>query len=144
MKLFGLDAQPTAAERVAEILGGELAAHEERVFEDSEFKIRPLESVRGEHAGIYFSLHADDDLSSSDKLCRLLIFAGALKDAGAARITAIVPYLAYSRKDRRTKPRDPISTRYIAQMFEAVGVVAVITADVHNVAAFENAPTCTA
>jgi ribose-phosphate pyrophosphokinase len=142
MKIFGLDAQPAAAERVAEFLGGELAAHEERIFEDSEFKIRPLESVRGEHAGVFYSLHADSGLSSSDKLCRLLIFAGALKDAGAARVTAVVPYLAYSRKDRRTKTRDPITTRYVAQMFEAVGVDAVITADVHNVAAFENAFRC--
>jgi len=42
------------------------------------------------------------------------------QDAGAARVTAVVPYLCYARKDRQTKPRDPVTTRYVAQMFEAV------------------------
>jgi ribose-phosphate pyrophosphokinase len=48
-------------------------------------------------------------------------FIGALKDAAAARVTAVVPYLAYARKDRKTKPRDPVTTRYVAGLFEAVG-----------------------
>ena len=77
--------------------------------------------------------------SASDKLVRLLFFIGALKDAGAARVTAVTPYLAYARKDRRTKPHDPVITRYVAQMFEAVGTDAVVALDVHNPAAFENA-----
>jgi ribose-phosphate pyrophosphokinase len=68
-----------------------------------------------------------------------LFFIGALKDAGAARVTAVVPYLAYARKDRRTKPQDPVTTRYVAQMFEAAGADCVITLEVHNPAAFENA-----
>jgi ribose-phosphate pyrophosphokinase len=68
----------------------------------------------------------------------LLFLCGAAKDAGAEHVTALVPYLAYARKDRRTKPRDPVTTRYVAQMFEAVGVDAVVTVDVHNPAAFEN------
>lgn len=61
-----------------------------------------------------------------------------MEDAGAEHVTALVPYLAYARKDRRTKPRDPVTTRYVAQMFEAVGVDAIVTVDVHNPAAFEN------
>jgi ribose-phosphate pyrophosphokinase len=62
-----------------------------------------------------------------------------LKDAGAVHVTAVTPYLCYARKDRRTKPNDPIITRYVAAMFEAVGVDRVIVSEVHNVAAFENA-----
>jgi ribose-phosphate pyrophosphokinase len=54
----------------------------------------------------------------------------------------VVPYLCYARKDRRTKPNDPVTTRYVAQMFEAVGVDAVVTLEVHNPAAFENAFRC--
>jgi len=72
-------------------------------------------------------LHADAAQSASDKLCRLLFFCGALKDAGAARVTVAAPYLAYARKDRRTQERDPVTTRYVAQLFEAVGVDAIVT-----------------
>ena len=71
-----------------------------------------------------------------------MFFIGALKDAGAARVTAVAPYLCYSRKDRRTKPNDPVTTRYVAALFEAVGADAVVTLDVHNPAAFENAFRC--
>jgi ribose-phosphate pyrophosphokinase len=65
-----------------------------------------------------------------------------LRDAGAARLTAIVPYLAYARKDRRTKSRDPVTTRYVAELFEAVGLDRIVVMDVHNLAAFENAFRC--
>ncbi|MGH9340200.1 MAG: ribose-phosphate diphosphokinase [Acidobacteriota bacterium] len=84
----------------------------------------------------------DGDNSSNDKLCRLLFFIGALRDASAGRVTAVVPYLCYPRKDRQTKARDPVTTRYIAQLFEAVGTDRVITLDVHNLAAFQNAFRC--
>jgi ribose-phosphate pyrophosphokinase len=142
MKLFGLNASAEGARRVALKLGVELAAHEEREFEDGEFKIRPLERVRREHVFVYQSLAGSAGASPNDKLARVLFFVGALKDAGAASVSVVVPYLAYARKDRRTKPRDPVTTRYVAQMFEALGVDEVITTDVHNPAAFENAFRC--
>ena len=88
------------------------------------------------------SLHGGPSESANDKLCRLLFFIGALKDAGAARVTAVVPYLCYARKDRRTKPHDPVITRYVAGLFEAVGADRVVTLDVHNPVAFENAFRC--
>jgi len=72
-------------------------------------------------------------------LCRLLFFIGALKDAGAQRVTAVVPYLCYARKDQRSQHLDPITTKYVARMFEACGANGVITFDVHNRAAYENA-----
>ncbi len=84
----------------------------------------------------------NDKQSANDKLCRLLFFIGSLKDAGAARVSAVMPYLCYARKDQRTQPRDPITTRYVAAMFEAVGTDRVATIDVHNLAAFENAFRC--
>lgn len=124
---------------IADSLGCRLVSHEERSFEDGEHKVRPLEPVGG--AGVYVvqSLHSGPSESANDKLCRLLFFIGALKDAGAARVTAVVPYLCYARKDRRTKPSDPVTTRYIAAMFEAVGTDAIVTLEVHNPVAFENA-----
>lgn len=80
----------------------------------------------------------------NDRLCRLLFFVGALKDASAASVTVIVPYLAYARKDRRTQPRDPVTTRYVAALFEAVGTDRILTLDVHNLAAYQNAFRCRA
>jgi ribose-phosphate pyrophosphokinase len=98
--------------------------------------------VRGRDVYVVHSLHGDPEQSANDKLCRLLFFLGALRDAGAARLTAFVPYLCYSRKDRRTKSRDPVTTRYVAGMFESVGTDCVATFEVHNDAAFENAFRC--
>lgn len=141
-RLFALDATTDFGREVARAFGQDLAAHEERSFEDSEHKVRPLDSVGGADVYVIQSLHSGPSESANDKLCRLLFFIGALKDAGAARVTAVVPYLCYARKDRRTKPNDPVTTRYIAQMFEAVGADCIVTLDVHNPAAFENAFRC--
>lgn len=142
MKLFALRETRAYGERLAGHLGVRLAAHEEREFEDGEFKVRPLESVRGESVIVCQSLEADRTHSANDKLCRLAFFAGALHDAAAAHVTAVVPYLAFWRKDRRTKPHDPITTRYVARILEAAGVDAIATLDVHSPAAFDNAFDC--
>jgi ribose-phosphate pyrophosphokinase len=137
--LFALHATAKLGSAVAAALDRPLAAHEEREFEDGEHKTRPLEAVRGADVFVLQSLHGEAEQSANDKLCRLLFFIGALKDAGAGRVTAFAPYLCYARKDRRTKPHDPVTTRYLAGMFEVVGTDAVVTLDVHNPAAFENA-----
>ena len=137
--LFALGASVPFGRQVADALGLALAGHEEREFEDGEHKSRPLTCVRRRDAYVIHTLHGDAGHSANDKLCRMLFFIGALKDAGAARVTAVAPYLAYARKDRRTKPGDPVTTRYVASLFEAVGTGAVLTMDVHNIAAYENA-----
>jgi ribose-phosphate pyrophosphokinase len=139
LRLFALHTTRDFGERVALQLGIALAAHEEREFEDGEHKARPLESVRGKDVYVIHSLYGEPGASANDKLVRLLFFLGALKDAGAARVTAVAPYLAYARKDRRSKPRDPVNTRYVAQLFEAVGTDRILTLDVHNLAAYQNA-----
>ncbi len=142
LAVFALDASRDFGTAVAHRIGVELDAHEEREFEDGEHKARPLVSVRDRDVYVLQSLHSDAQQSVNDKLVRLLLFLGALKDASAARVTAVVPYLAYARKDRKSKPRDPVSTRYVAQLFEAVGVDCIVTLDVHNLAAFQNAFRC--
>jgi len=139
MKLFALNASREFGERVAAALGRPLDAHEEREFEDGEHKARSLVAVRGEAVYVLQSLHGDAQASGDDKLVRLLFFCGALRDHGAARITALVPYLAYGRKERQTKPFDPVSTRYLAQLVEAVGVDALVTLETHSVTALQNA-----
>jgi ribose-phosphate pyrophosphokinase len=139
VKLFDISADRRLGQALSRRLGTRLAEHEERAFEGGEFKIRPLESVRDEPVLVCQSLCADADQSVNDKLMRLAVFTGALLDAAARDVTAIVPYLAYQRKDRRTKSRDPVTTRYVARMLEAVGLDALIAVDVHNLAAFDNA-----
>jgi len=142
LRLFALRATAELGQAVADAVGRPLSAHEEREFEDGEHKTRPLDPVPGADVYVIQSLHGGPSASTNDKLCRLLFFIGALKDAGAARVTAVVPYLCYARKDRRTKPNDPVTTRYIAAMFEAVGTDAIVTLEVHNPVAFENAFRC--
>jgi ribose-phosphate pyrophosphokinase len=142
--LFALNATAELGRDIAAQLGRPLSNHEEREFEDGEHKARPLDPVGGADVFVVQSLHGGPDASANDKLCRLLFFIGALKDAGAARVTAVVPYLCYARKDRRTKPHDPVTTRYVAAMFEAVGTDAIVTLEVHNPAAYENAFRCRA
>ena len=140
--LFALRGSDELGSAVAAASGRSLAAHEEREFEDGEHKARPLVSVRGADVFVLHGLHGGPQQSANDKLCRLLFFIGALKDAGAARVTALTPYLCYARKDRRTKASDPVTTRYVASLFEAVGTDAIVTLDVHDPAAFENAFRC--
>lgn len=101
-----------------------LSEHEERHFEDGEHKTRSLTNVRGRDVYVVHSLYADPVHSVNDKLCRLLFFIGALKDASATSVTAVVPYLAYARKDQKSKTRDPV------------------TMDVHNLAAYQSAFRC--
>jgi ribose-phosphate pyrophosphokinase len=142
ISLFVLDGRREFGERIAAHLGIPLSDHEERDFEDGEHKARPLVSVRGHDAFVVHSLYGDADQSPNDKLFKLLFFIGALRDASAARVTAVVPYLAYARKDRKTQTRDPVTTRYVATLLEAAGVDRVVSADVHNLAAFQNAFRC--
>ena len=91
--LFALNASRRYGEQIAAHLGTALAPHEERDFEDGEHKARPLANVRGRHAFVIQSLYGDAQQSVNDKLCRLLFFIGALRDASAASVTAVVPYL---------------------------------------------------
>lgn len=139
LRLFALQASRDLGKRVADALCIPLTPHEEREFEDGEHKSRPLESVRGQDVYVVHSLYGDARQGVDGKLVRLLLFIGALKESGAGRVTAVVPYLCYTRKDRKTKPRDPVSTRYVATLFEAVGADRVVTLDVHNPAAYQNA-----
>lgn len=139
MQLFALNESRDHGARIAAALGIELSALEHRDFGDGECKIRPLVAVEGQHVCIIQSLYEGPDLSVHDKLCRLLFLIATLRDHGARRVTAVVPFLCYARKDRRTKDFDPLTTRYLAQLFEAVQCDDLITLETHNLAAFQNA-----
>ncbi len=119
--------------------GIRLAELEERAFEDGEFKLRPLESVRGRPVYVMQSLASTGAQSVADRFIRLLFLLNGLRDAGASELNVLIPYLAYARKERRTQPRDPVNTRYVARLLEASGADRLIALDVHSPAAFDNA-----
>lgn len=140
--LFALEGSHEFGRSVASKLGISLAAHEDRAFDDGEHKSRPLQSLRSRDVYVLHTLFGEEAVSVNDKLLRLLFFIATVKDAGAKRVTALVPYLAYARKDRRAKDQDPVTTRYVAQLFEAMGVDCVVALEVHNRGAFDNAFRC--
>lgn len=144
VSLFALNPCSSFGQQVADHLQIPLRAHEEREFDYGEHKIRSLESVRNRSVYVLHTLCGDHAQSANDRLCRLLFFIAALKDAGAASVTACLTYLAYARKDRRTKSRDPVTNRYVAMLFEAMGMDRVMALEVHNAAAFDNAFRCEA
>lgn len=140
--IFTLDASHAYGITVARELDLELSPHEERTFEDGEHKCRPLTNVRGKDVYVLHSLYGDAQQSVNDKLMRMLALLGAARDAGAERVTAVAPLLCYMRKDRKSQPRDPVMTRYIASLFESVGIDRIVTVEVHNLAAYQNAFRC--
>jgi ribose-phosphate pyrophosphokinase len=123
----------------SERAGIELAALEEREYDGGEFKLRPLQPVRDRTVFVVQSLAGTQEVPIAQRLIRLLFLLQGLRDAGADRVVAVIPYLAYARKDRRTKPRDPVYTRYVAQLIEAAGTDRVVVLDVHNASSIDNA-----
>lgn len=138
-RFFSLSECHGLADACCGAAGLPLSAVEERPFEGGEFKLRPLVSVRDRPVFVLESLANGSGFSPADRLIRLLFLLANLRDAGARTRTAIIPYLAYARKDRRTQLRDPVNTRYVAELLEAAGVTHLITLDVHNPAALDNA-----
>lgn len=137
--LFTLSGTDDYAKRLAARLETTLSPVEERDFEDGEHKVRPLTPAEGCDAYVIHALYSDRTHTVNDKLCRLLFLIATLKDQGVSRATAVLPYLCYARKDRRMQPHDPVTSRYVAALLEAVGTDQVMAVEVHNSAAFENA-----
>jgi ribose-phosphate pyrophosphokinase len=142
VSIFAPAATGELGARIAAELGLPIGRHEETMFSGGELKLRPLESVRGRSVYVVQTLFGDARGSANDRLCSLLFFIGALKDAGARRVSACVPYLAYARQERHSAARDPVTTRYTAQLFEAVGVDQMVVLEAHDRAAFDNAFRC--
>jgi len=143
LRVFGLENSREYTKSIVEHLGVQMTPLEEKYFEDGECYIQSSAdsygNVRGCDVFVVQSIYTDEKESIADNFQKLLIFIGSLKDASAARITAVIPYFGYMRQDRKTQSRAPITTKYIAQMLEAVGCDRVLTLDVHNLAACQNA-----
>lgn len=146
--VFGLnDSQERAvvvAKQLSNMLGSPdtpgrfLGIHTEKHFEGGESYLKSNDNVRGADVYVVASLFSSKAHSVNEKLVDLLWFIGSLKDASANKITAVIPFMGYARQDRKTESRAPITTKYMAQVLEAVGVNRVLTIDVHSMSAFQN------
>lgn len=125
--LFSGSGYPDLAERIADRLDIELGAVELRQFSGGEVYARYLESVRGSDVFIVQSLCEPVNRN----LMQLLVMVDAARRASAKRITAVIPWFAYSRQDRKTKPREPITARLVANMLQTAGAERVMTMDLH-------------
>lgn len=139
MLLYSLDCGSSLALELSRALEEPLAGHEERRFDDGERKWRPLTDPRGQDVYVLGSLHGDLDDSPHDKVFRLLSMCSTLRAHAAARVTAVIPYLAYARKDARTQPHDPLGTQLVARLLEAAGCDQVMVFEPHHAGACENA-----
>lgn len=137
MLFFALNGSQGLGRRIAAAGGWAIAPHEERAFDRGEHKARPLVDPRGRDVFVLAALQGGPGASVNDRLLRLMFFVATCRDHGAARVTAIAPCLPYGRKDRRTKPFDPLGARYVAQAIEAMGCDQLVTLEAHNIAALE-------
>lgn len=139
LKLFATRCVKDIGERVAKKLGITLSNHKEKYFADGEVYTASLENVRSADVFILTSIYGDEEESVNDKLAKLLIFVGSLKDASAERVSVVFYYMPYLRQDRKVHSREPITTKYLANMIKSVGVNRVLTIDPHNSTALQNA-----
>jgi ribose-phosphate pyrophosphokinase len=139
VRLIGLseDAKDLV-EKVAKILKVQPINSDVTKFSNGETHVNILESVRSSH--IYLFQMYDKNIN--DRLMETLIAVDALKRASAKSISLVIPYYAYSRQDRKSKSREPITAKLVADMYEKAGVDRVITMDLHaaQIQGFFNIP----
>jgi len=127
LMVFSGTAYPELGEEVATGIGVTLGAAEVSRFSNGEIYVRYLESVRGVDAFVVQTCAEP----VNDTLMELLIMIDALKRASAKRITAVMPYYGYSRQDKKTLAREPISAHLVADVITAAGADRVISVDLH-------------
>ena len=127
IKIFSGNSNRPLAEAICKELGTVLGNAEVGAFSDAENFVSIYETVRGSDVFVVQSTCGP----VNDNLMEMLIIIDALKRASAGRITAVVPYFGYARQDRKTKPRDPISAKLVANLITRAGADRVLTMDLH-------------
>ncbi len=136
--VFALSASQELGKDICEVLGTELGECKVSHFADGEILVEIGESVRGKDVFIVNSTSNP----VTDNLMEILILTDALKRASAKEITAVIPYFGYARQDRKAKPRQPITSRLVADLLTTAGVDRVVTVDLHarQIQGFFNIP----
>ena len=112
LKIFALSSNRPLAEKIAAAVGVELGKCTVKQFSDGEIQVNIEESIRGAH--VYIVQSTSNPVN--DNLMELMIMADALRRASARHITAVVPYYGYARQDRKTRGREPITAKLIANL----------------------------
>lgn len=127
LKLFTGNSNPELAQEIADYLGVKLGAAEVKHFSDGEISLIIDESVRGSDAYII----QPTCTPVNDNLMELLIMIDALRRASAKRITAVLPYYGYARQDRKSRGREPITAKLVANLITKAGARRVLAMDLH-------------
>jgi len=138
IKIFSCNAHHELAEDIAKELGLKLGNAEVGRFSDGEISVRIDDKVRGADVFIIQPTSAP----VNENLMELLIMIDGLRRASAGRITAVIPYYGYARQDRKTRARDPISARLVADLIQTAGAHRVLVMDLHcaQIQGFFNIP----
>jgi ribose-phosphate pyrophosphokinase len=133
LMLFSGRANPELASRIANKLGVDLGPVTLKTFTNGEVYCRYEESIRGADVFIIQPTCANPErgLSANDALMELLLMIDAAVGASAHRVIAVTPWFGYSRQDKKSAPREPISARLVARMIESAGADRVLTMDLH-------------
>jgi ribose-phosphate pyrophosphokinase len=134
LMLFSGRANPGLAARIADKLGVELGGVTLKTFANGEVYCRYEESVRGADVFIVqpTCTNPDTGLSANDALMELMVMIDAAVGGSAHRVIAVTPWYGYSRQDKKSAPREPISARLVARMLEAAGIDRILTMDLHQ------------
>lgn len=127
IKLFALNSNKPLAEKISKSSGIEISSAEVVEFADGEMTVNISESVRGHDVFVIQSTSSP----ANRHLMELLILVDALKRASAKSVTVIMPYYGYSRQDRKSKSRQPITAKLIADMLRVAGINRLICMDLH-------------
>ena len=125
--VFALSASQELAKSIAEIMGTSVGKCDVHHFADGEILVEIGESVRGKDVFIVQSTSNP----VTENLMEILVLADALKRASAKEVTAVIPYFGYARQDRKAKPRQPITSRLVADLLTVAGITRVVTIDLH-------------
>jgi ribose-phosphate pyrophosphokinase len=127
-------ANPELAHRIARRLDVDLGAVTLRTFSNGEVYCRYEESIRGADVFIVQPTCGNPaaGINANDALLELMLMVDAAVGASAHRVIAVTPWLGYSRQDKKSAPREPISARAVARTLEAMGVDRVVTMDLHS------------
>jgi len=128
LKILSGSANLPLAENISKKLGVELTRRILERFPDGEVHVELQESVRGHDVYVIQPTCPPVD----EHLFELLLIADACRRAAAACLTAVVPYFAYARQDRRSRGREPVSARLVADLISTSGLQRVVTVDLHS------------
>ena len=133
LMLFAGRANPALAARIAGKLSVDLGGVTLKTFTNGEVYCRYEESIRGADVFIVQPMcgNPQTGISTNDSLMELMVMIDAAVGASAHRVIAVTPWYGYSRQDKKSAPREPISARLVAHMLEAAGADRVLTMDLH-------------